>query len=246
MKRLTQALALLVALSGGSSAATAACSITVIINKDPLGEVERAMFARDLQRAADKVCGWWGETYSGPLTVDVSPAQGPSMSLLPAWRGERGHMLFRMSAVLIRHAATVHEVVHVFAPNANRFLAEGLAVYAHEHLHGPSAYPNFRATLHGLALGYVARADIVALDRIATPRRLQGGGLSNREAYIVAGSFVRFLIERDGMAKFRRLYAMTPLVPGAHNAGSPGRWREVYGASLAQLVTQWRQRIIGP
>lgn len=115
-----------------------------------------------------------------------------------------------------------------------------------EHLRGPPAYPNFGRALPAAARPHAAQADIVALERIATPTRLQGGGLGDREAYLVAGSFVRFLIERHGMATFRRLYAMTPLVPGARNAGSPGRWQAVYGASLAQLTAQWRQRIAGP
>lgn len=245
MKLLAQALVLLMAVSGGSSAAKAACSITVTISNSPLTGPERTRLAGDLRRAADKVCHWWGETYSGPLTIEISSAPGPSMALVPAWRGQRGHMRFPTRVVRKGRAATVHEVLHVFAPNANRLLAEGLAVYAHERLHGPTAYPNFGRALHAVAQPYAARADIVALERIATPTRLQGGGLGGREAYLVAGSFVRFLIERHGMAKFRQLYAMTPMVPGARNAGGPSRWQIVYGAPLAQLAAQWRQRIAG-
>ena len=58
MKRLAGALELLVALSGGSSAARAACSITVIINKVSLVTSERTRLAKDLQEASDKVCRW--------------------------------------------------------------------------------------------------------------------------------------------------------------------------------------------
>ena len=243
MKRLAEVVVLLAVLCGTAPAAVAACSVTVTVGNGVVSETDRGRLASQLRTAVSKVCGWWGATYSGPLIVEISPSPGPSMALVPAWRGQRGHMLFRARVVSRGQAASVHEVTHVFAPNANRFLAEGLAVYAHEHLHGPRAYPNFGRSLHGAAKLYAAQADIAALERTATPTPLQGSGLSGREAYLVAGSFVRFLIERHGMAKFRRLYAMTPMVPGAQNAGGPGRWQAVYGAALDQLAKQWRDRV---
>jgi len=242
--RTVQAIALVVAWCGTASLAEAACPPTqVTVGEGTLTPAQRGKLATDLRAAAAKVCGWWGRTFSGALTVEVSESPGPSMALVPAWRGQRGQMLFRARVVRQGRAATVHEVVHVFAPNANRFLAEGLAVYAHEHLHGPVAYPNFGRSLHRAAQPYAARADIVALDRVATPAMLQGGGLGSREAYLVAGSFVRFLIERRGVATFRRLYARTPLLPGVQNAGSPARWLEIYGVPLEQLTAQWRARL---
>jgi hypothetical protein len=197
-------------------------------------------FERDLRRAIAKVCSWWGASYRGTYRIVVTESGGPSMALVPAWRGERGQVRFAGPAVGRGQAATVHEITHVFAPNANRFLAEGLAVYAHEHLRGPRAFPNFGGDLDALARRYAAQADIMALERTATPARLSGAGLQEREGYIVAGSFVRFLIAKDGFAKFRALYALTPLVPGARNAGDPARWRRVYGRTLTELAAQWR------
>ena len=61
----------------------------------------------------------------------------------------------------------------------------------------------------------------------------------------MGGSFVRFLIERDGFAKFRQLYAMTPLVPGQTNAGRAERWKQVYGVALEELATAWQAQV-GP
>jgi hypothetical protein len=69
---------------------------------------------------------------------------------------------------------------------------------------------------------------------------LGASGLSEDEAYLVAGSFVRFLIERHGLDKFRALYAATPLVPRGRNAGDPARWSAVYGVAFAHLVSDWR------
>ena len=73
------------------------------------------------------------------------------MAIVPAWRGNRGEMLFRAKIIREGYNATIHEVVHVYAPNANRFLAEGLATYAHQHLGGGSAFPNYGADLHRAA-----------------------------------------------------------------------------------------------
>ena len=86
----------------------------------------------------------------------------------------------------------------------------------------------------------MSRADIGALERLATPTRLKLPNLDGRDAYIVAGSFVGYLIEQHGFEKFQELYALTPLVPGQRNAGAPERWREVYKLDLAALAADWR------
>jgi hypothetical protein len=232
-----RAVVVLLASLDASSAAAGACDVTIEFKSVAVEAQSKNWLEQELQKAADKVCGWWGATYSGPLTIDVPSPGGPSMALVPAWRGQRGHMLFPAPAVRRRNSATVHEVVHVFAPNANRFLAEGLAVHAHDQLGGPPAYPNFGSALHTGARAYAQPGKIAALDREATPNPLQ------RDAYLVGGSFVRFLIERDGFARFRQLYAMTPLLPGQINAGSAGRWKQVYGIALDELSTAWQAQV---
>jgi hypothetical protein len=58
--------------------------------------------------------------------------------------------------------------------------------------------------------------------------------------YLLAGSFVQFLIGTFGLAKFGALYFRTPLVPLRRDAGAPGRWQEVYGHSFAELERQWK------
>lgn len=230
---------------GAPAPADAACpepDVRVAFAAEPTAQPASA-FAAQLTSAVAVVCGWWGTTYDGPFDVRVETAPGPSMALVPAWRGERGRMQFSMRAVAAGRAATVHEVVHVFAPNANRFLAEGLAVYAHAHLGGPAAYPNFGADLHALARRQAQGVDLAALDRLATPERLQLAGLDEREAYIVAGSFVRFLVEAFGLPRFRQLYALTPLQPGGRDAGAVDRWQQVFGLSLPILERRWRETI---
>ena len=243
MKRIVTTIALLVAVAGSASAENR-CSVPAIsLNIEaPISPPERTWLEAQLRQATNKVCAWWGPSFTGTFTIDVVQANGPSMALIPAWRGERGRVMFPASVVRRSRAATVHEITHVYAPNANRFLAEGLAVYAHEKLSGPIAYPNFGASLHTAAAPY-SQSDIAALERLATPTRLELDRLAGREAYLVAGSFVRFLIERRGLDTFRSLYAATPLVPGQRNAGAPARWQEIYGTDFGQLLQMWRNSL---
>lgn len=201
------------------------------------------------------VGGWVRENldlrYDGHIRVDVFPSDRPeaSMALLPAWRGDRGRIRFSSYRVHHGNAAITHELVHVFAPNQNRFLAEGLAVFAQWELHPQEhVYPNFGTPLHEAARASVELADLAYLDSIATPSRLTYATLRSpaeeRRAYIDAGSFVQFLIGRYGSAKFRALYEMTPLTPGRMgDGGDPDRWQNVYGKSVSALQNEWAAHI---
>ena len=156
-------------------------------------------------------------------------------------------MEFPAFHVATGEAPLVHELMHVYQPNGNRMLAEGLAVYAQHEL-GKPAYPNYGADLDDMvrrvgcfhSLESVDLFSIVRFDMVATPAPLrlrvrrdiigEDGG-----TYYLAGSFVKFLIETQGMLKFRDLYVLTPLVPMQRNGGSAERWSEIYGVSLETL-----------
>jgi hypothetical protein len=193
-------------------------------------------FQSEMERARAKVREWWGATFEGPITIETNTERGLSMALIPAWRGDRGQMIFGAKRVNAGEAATVHEMIHVYAPNANRFLAEGLAVYGHDLLAGPPAYPNFGKSLDEIAGRSASRDLAIALERTPTPNPLES--VSN-EGEAIAGSFVKFLIERHGMDKFRALYALTPLAPKQRDAGEPARWQQVYGNGFEAIVDDW-------
>ena len=215
---------------------------SIAIDVENLTGGDQKDFEDDLRAATIKVCNWWGPSYTGAFTVSVEDSRGPSMALVPGWRGNRGTMLFRTRPTRAGGSAIVHEVVHVFAPNNNRFLAEGFAVYAQEHLSDRTTYPNFRHELHQFAKEFLDSTDLSAMDSRALPKRLQTDDLTGKEAYIVAGSFFEYLIKTHGMEKFRRLYAMTPMVPRSRGeGGSPGRWAEVYGSDLKTLEKGWKK-----
>lgn len=231
-------------LLAGADAHAACADIDIAFAETAISNTEREPLAQELRLAVDKVCNWWGPTFSGRLTIEVPDTDGPSLALVPAWRGKPGTIVFPAAVVRRGVAATTHEVVHVFAPNANRFLAEGLAVHAHDRLGGPAAFPNFGRDLDRAAGRHAGSVDIAALDRLPTPVPLQLKNMAERStAYLVSGSFVRYLIDQHDADKFKRLYAMTPFVPGQRNAGDPQRWREVYGVTLDELAQAWRQRL---
>jgi hypothetical protein len=118
-------------------------------------------------------------------------------------------------------------MVHIYAPNDNRFLAEGLAVYLHHKMAGNRAFPNFGKSLNAEAGERLSQ--IESLDRlnaVRTPRPL-GSVLNEQSAYILAGSFVGFLIEKYGLSEFRKLY-------------ESGAYESAYGKSLRELEKEWR------
>jgi len=231
----------------------------------------RSDFRRDLARvehwAADRN---WPQLPIPEFHVVVSDRYRISKSLVPAWSGQAGRMEFPAWRVIACKAAIAHELVHVFFPNGNRMLAEGLAVYLQAEIGGNPAFPNFGRPLHELAderlrhmtaeysLGAAARPVfhlLADLDAIATPSPLTlrlGNDFYGEEPrgqahiYPIAGSFVKFLIELHGLERFRSLYQRTPLAPLQQDAGSPTRWMETYGRSLSTLESEWKLLIAGP
>jgi hypothetical protein len=222
-------------------------------------------FCREITRldrwAADRQ---WPASAVAELHVVVSDRYKISKSLVPAWFGRAGYMEFPAWRVTARKAAIAHELAHVFFPNGNRFLAEGLAVYLQAEIGGNPAFPNFGRPLHelvGVLLQEILRGftpgdpqslrclHLAELDKIATPSPLTlkvGQDFYGEEPrgqariYPIAGSFVQFLIETHGMEKFCALYEQTPLVPLVQSAGSADRWGSIYGISLAELQEEWK------
>jgi hypothetical protein len=226
-------------------------------------------FKVDFSRELSRLDRWaidrqWPPLPVPELHVVVSDRFKISRSLVPAWSGNAGQMEFPAWRVSARKAAIAHELVHVFFPNGNRFLAEGLAVYVQAEIGGNPAFPNFGRPLHELVRELLremvpafSRGDpesleqirLGELDKIATPGPLVlsvGQDFYGEEPrgqariYPIAGSFVQFLIETRGLEKFREIYLQTPLVPMAQHAGLPDRWKNVYNVSLAGLECEWK------
>ena len=127
------------------------------------------------------------------------------------------------------NGALLHEIVHIYAPHANRFLAEGLAVHLQAKLGGNAAFPNDGRPLAPLARRYLPDAGVMErLDAVRTPTPL-GAALDEQTAYILAGSFVEFLIERYELKLFRGLYDT-----------QTGDYAGVYGKPFLAPEGEWR------
>ena len=179
-----------------------------------------------------KVEEFWGATWKEPIRINVSSTYRISRALVPGHLGNRGFIEMPLRRVRDNTSALLHEIVHIYAPNNNRFLAEGLAVYLHTRLAGNPAFPNFGEDLRRLAARRLSGVkSLEALNRVRTPRPL-GTVVDEETAYAFAGSFVRFLIERYGLAMFRSLYE-------SENYG------KVYGKSIDALEKEWRSGTAG-
>lgn len=138
-----------------------------------------------------------------------------------------------------------HELVHIIANALGSpppLLTEGLAVYLTERLGGDAlrflgvpGTPVHRAACRLRdGTGYIPLADLLALDNIGS----QDG--ADRE-YAEAGSFVKHLVERRGLARFREAYSAL----GA-DAGLEENLRQadrVYGVTLDELEIEWLKEI---
>jgi hypothetical protein len=242
-----------------------------------LPRAQQHRFKADFCREIARLSTWsseqnWPASAPVELQVFISDDYRLSKSLVPAWFGHRGRMEFPAWRVKAGEAAIMHELVHVYLPNGNRLLAEGLAVYLHDRIGGNWAFPNFDVPLHEAVCDCLPKMvpefsweeprglepiHLAELDAIATPDALslsvgqerygvRYGKNPHEQAHIysLAGSFVQFLIETYGMDKLRALFMRTPLVPFERAAGSPERWIEVYGLSLPELEQHWKSLIL--
>jgi hypothetical protein len=176
-------------------------------------------------------------------------------SLVPSWEGDRGRIEFpadRVMGIGNIHAGIAHELTHYFFPNGNRMLAEGLAVYLQAENFSLDVYPNFGKRIHEKLScdlsDVLATIDLASLDKIMTPAAptldvdVGAPPAKIQAAYVVAGSFTKYLIETYGMEKFRDLYTRTPFEPGRHIPRTKDRddWMDVYQRSLSDLEREWK------
>lgn len=192
-----------------------------------LSVIEAENYCRYAVSERKKVEEFWGATWKEPIRIHVSRSYRISRALVPAHFGNRGFMEMPLRGVRGNTGPLLHEIVHIYAPNDNRFLAEGLAVYLHTKHGGNPAFPNFGEDLRRLVARSLAGiGSLETLNNVRTPRPLSTV-MNEETAYIVAGSFVGFLIEKSGLPLFRRLY-------------ETGNYEAVYGESLVALEKEWR------
>ena len=204
----------------------------VEVLSDQLTVTEAEEYCRYAVHERKKVEGFWGTTWNETIRINVSSSYRISRSLVPGYFGKRGFMEMPLRGVRDNTGPLLHEIVHIYAPNNNRFLAEGLAVYLHTKLGGNPAFPNFGEDLRRSAVRSLSEVkSLEALNSVRTPRPLSSI-MDEKTAYVLAGSFVGFLIERYGLPPFRSLYETES-------------YEKVYGKSLDMLEKEWRLSLQG-
>jgi hypothetical protein len=179
----------------------------------------------------EKVKALWGATWKEPIRIHVDSSYRISRALIPAYQGNRGFMEMPLQRVRNNDGALLHEIVHIYAPNKNRFLAEGLAVSLQAKMGGNRAFPNFSDNLNDLARRRFPEVNSLAsLNNAGTTRPWSTVGDERTTAYILGGAFVGFLIDRNGLPRFKSLY-------------ETGDYDKVYGKSFEILEKEWRSAL---
>jgi hypothetical protein len=206
-----------------------------IIYRDADREVVEQVVVPRVHQALADVTDFLGLDYDGTIVIDVSdrhriPNQHRNVVNVPADRlapeGDEGGY----------GISVVHEITHVVAESAyrpDRFYDDGLAVYLQTKFGTASSYPDFGRDLHQETVATAAaEGGFLPLAEAEHTRRAARSGEARRLAYLQEGSFTRFLIERDGVKKYLRVYFGESL-------------GEVYGKDLATLEKEWRSFLSG-
>jgi hypothetical protein len=207
---------------------------------EPTGDTPEdiALVHRDLEFRYHQLANILGAEPRTPITVYRFSSGQSKKNLVGAggtlyakpWRQEIFVQAERFPASRLRH-----ELAHVFAsafgdplfgvsaihfpPRLSMGLVEGLAEAA------DFADPGGRSTLHQEA------RDMIDLGQAPDLAGIMGAGFSVQSgprAYVLAGSFCRYLYDRYGRDKLRALYR------------SAGDFVAVYGQALAPLEKEWR------
>ena len=135
----------------------------------------------------------------GPVTLLIM--QGPGVSQVVGGR------LILLYLIKQGRRPIAHELTHVLMGNgANRFLTEGLAIYAQDRL-GDFDFPDFWAPAKVALIGEIRLGSFIdpfALEPQSLP--FYPGQPTRRTAYLEAGSFTEFLVDRYGYASFEKVY----------------------------------------
>jgi hypothetical protein len=157
----------------------------------------------------------WPTDWPGflPRAIDVTADESIS---IPGIRWGRQQILFSVPAAKLRNgrdSCVAHELTHLLAPGfrqPDRMLAEGLAVHLQALFDvetGDRSYPTDGEDLHDKTRRLIAEVGYrIPLREAETARERADFGVDRQLAYLQEGSFVRFLIERHGMATYLRVH----------------------------------------
>jgi hypothetical protein len=198
--------------------------------------------------------GW--PTFEGKIRVivfDYSPPLPHSQEFEWTFGPYKGMFVIPARRVKEDKVVTIHEMTHIYAPNQGKMLTEGFAVYVQQlpNIGRLDVMPTFgkslRENLKGCTKGLV---NLRILDRESVPgigkladviHPPQGCRIIELSIlrYLVAGSFVEFLVENYGLDKFKALYDSTPMIPFTLTSLDGDRYQRFFGKSIENLQKEW-------
>jgi hypothetical protein len=141
-----------------------------------------------------------------------------------------GIISLSVSHISDNSAPIIHEVAHILTKHEhNSFFSEGLAVYFQEKFGRSDSFPNFSAPLDELVRNY--KGQLIDIPKLNNNNEIFGqvGTEVRKIAYLEAGSFFNFLVEKYGEQKLADL----------HNSESLN-YKEVYGKDISKLEDDWK------
>ena len=190
----------------------------------PKAAADYCKFASEERKKVEK---YWGATWTDPIKINVGSAFQIAQALIPNG-GKPGYIEMPLDRAKDKTGALLHELTHNYAPDQrNRFIYEGLGVFLQDTLSSHRTFPNFGQPLHVAAARLRPSANALdQLNEVRYPRPL-GSVMDNRVAYILAGSFTKFLIDKYGLDRYRKLY-------------ETGSYDQAYEKPFKTLETEWR------
>lgn len=146
---------------------------------------------------------------------------------------EEGTVSLSIPHVRDNSAPIIHEVSHILTNHKyNSFFSEGLAVYFQERFGGNSSFPNFSAPLDESVRNH--KGHLLKLSQLNNDNRIFGqvGTELRRIAYLQAGSFFNFLVEKYGVYKLADL-----------NNSRTLNYEKVYGKEINELEEEWKSYV---
>jgi hypothetical protein len=229
-------------LSGGATANNLTTPHFAVAYDDIDGKTARD-FAHGAETAYSAIVDYLGRHSSRPIRLTIG-----KHILFPLYDRDSGEVFVPANRVREymdistrirkRGPGLMLVLTPVIAPSANRqwgdFVETGLRVFLQEKLERSDiqSFPTMGRDLHeetaALASDYGRLIPIAEVEKARTWRTKLTR--TRRLAYLEAGSFVRFLIERHGLEKFLRWY-------------DGGQFDEVYQRKLAEMEREWGERI---
>jgi hypothetical protein len=141
-------------------------------------------------------------------------------------------------SLLISHvrgniAPIIHEVTHIITRHQdNRFFTEGVAVYFQERFGKNQAFPNFSESINDLMRRN--KDQFIPITRLINDNGIfeQVDTEQRRLAYLTAGSFISFLVEKYGEQKLADL-----------NNSRTLNYKKVYGKGIYHLEAEWKNHV---